>query len=56
MKIVTLCMLSYKEARTNFALLSQFRNMIEKFMRNYLYRPIKPLQFFKPRKIRKCFT
>ena len=45
-----------KKADTNFVLLSQSRNMIGRFMKTYLHRPIKILQFFTPGRIQKCLS
>ena len=49
-------MKSLKEADNNIVLLSKSRNMVEQFMRTYLYRPIKILQFLTPAKIQICLT
>ena len=43
-----------KEAGTNFVLLSRSRNMIGRFMKTYLHKPIKILQFLSRGKILKC--
>ena len=40
-----------KEAATNFVSLSQPRDTIRKFMKTYLHRPIKILQFITPGKV-----
>ena len=45
-----------KEAGINFPLLSRSRNMIGRFMRIYLHKPIKILQFVSRGKIQKCST
>ena len=45
-----------EEAGTNFTLLSQSRYMIRQFIKNYLHRPIKILQFLTPAGIQKCLT
>ena len=38
----------------NFVLLPQSRNIIERFMKSYLHRPIKSLQFLTQTRIQKC--
>ena len=43
-----------KEAGTNFVLSSQSQNIIGQFMKTYLHRPIKILQFLTPARIQKC--
>ena len=45
-----------KEAGTNFTLLSQLRNIMGGFIKMYLHRPIKILQFHIPTRIGKCLT
>ena len=45
-----------KEASTNLILLSQSRNMVGQFMKTYLHRPIKILQFLAPWKIQTSST
>ena len=45
-----------EKADTNFVLLCLSRNMVEQFKKDYLYRPIKILQFLKPARIKKCLT
>ena len=45
-----------KEAGTNFYLLSQWKNLIGRFIKIYLNRPIKILQLLIPGNIQKCLT
>ena len=45
-----------KEAGTNFIWLCQSTNMVAKFKKTYLYRPIKILQFLTPSTIQKFLT
>ena len=45
-----------KEAGTNFPLLSRSKNMIGLFMKTYLHKAIKILQFLSSEKIKKCLT
>ena len=45
-----------KQASTNFVLLSQSRNVTEKFIKFYLKRPIKVLQFPTSGRIKKCLS
>ena len=63
----TLCMLNFifvhKKSKnqeiktgTTLVLLSWSGNMIERFMKTYLHKPIKILRFLKPRRIQKFLT
>ena len=42
-----------KEAGTNFTLFSQSRNMFRRFMKTYLLRPIKIIQFLRRERAQK---
>ena len=45
-----------KEADTNFVLLSQSINVTGQFIKTYLHRPIKVLDFLTPAKIKRNFN
>ena len=45
-----------KEAGINLVFLSRLRNMVQRFMKTYLHRPIKVLQFLTRGEIQKYLT
>ena len=45
-----------KIAGTNFVLLSRSRDMIGLFMKTFIHKPMKILQFFSRGEIKKCLT